>query len=147
MLMIPADRAPPYAGGIFALDVRFPDEYPRAPPEIKWATQIWHPNVNDATGETCGLRVLEERNWSPVVVLRHVLLDLETLMGEPDLEKAAEASKAVAYVENRIEYERMARKWTRGFAMERSGDRGNEYGEEKDVFGGEERGQKMAGLA
>lgn len=80
MLMIPADRAPPYAGGIFALDVRFPDEYPRAPPEIKFATQIWHPNVNDATGEICGLRVLEERNWSPVVLLRHVLLDLETLM-------------------------------------------------------------------
>jgi ubiquitin-conjugating enzyme E2 D/E len=116
MLMIPAERPTPYAGGMFAIDVQFPIEYPRAPPKLKFATRIFHPNISDA-GEISGLRVLNERNWSPVTVLQHVLLNLEALLGDPDLEECAEPSAAVAYVEDRAKYEQMARVWTRRYAM------------------------------
>ena len=35
-----------YKGGIFHVEIRIPREYPFEPPEVKFLTEIWHPNIN-----------------------------------------------------------------------------------------------------
>ena len=40
------------AGGIFKLELFLPDDYPMAPPKIRFLTKIFHPNV-DKLGRIC----------------------------------------------------------------------------------------------
>ena len=58
----------PYEGGVFFLDIRFPNDYPFKPPKIKFVTKIYHCNVN-AKGGIC-LDLLKE-NWSPALLADH----------------------------------------------------------------------------
>ena len=52
-------------GGIFKLELFLPDDYPMAPPKIRFLTKIFHPNV-DKLGRIC-LDVLKSalRELSP----------------------------------------------------------------------------------
>lgn len=36
----------PYEGGMFALELFLPDEYPMVPPKVLFRTKIYHPNVD-----------------------------------------------------------------------------------------------------
>jgi len=40
-------------GGLWKLDIRIPDNYPLAPPEIRFVTPICHPNVNFKVRSPC----------------------------------------------------------------------------------------------
>lgn len=39
----------PYEGGKFVVDIRIPADYPFRPPQMKFTTRIWHPNVSSQT--------------------------------------------------------------------------------------------------
>src|SRR4051794_18739759 len=42
----------PYEGGTFNLELKFPDNYPIKPPDVKFNTSIYHPNVSMKAGGT-----------------------------------------------------------------------------------------------
>jgi len=88
----------PYAGGIFFLDVHFPQEYPFKPPKVcanqmcfTWPrktshltplkvvfrTRIYHCNIN-SQGAIC-LDILKD-NWSPALTISKVLLSICSLL-------------------------------------------------------------------
>ena len=46
----PADS--PYHGGKFKLELFLPEEYPMAPPKVRFLTRIYHPNI-DKLGRIC----------------------------------------------------------------------------------------------
>ena len=52
----------PYEGGIFFVEIRLPDDYPFAPPKMKFRTKVWHPNISSQTGAIC-LDILKDA-WS-----------------------------------------------------------------------------------
>jgi len=43
----------PYEGGVFIVDINLPDDYPFKPPNCKFVTKVWHPNVSSQTGAIC----------------------------------------------------------------------------------------------
>jgi ubiquitin-conjugating enzyme (huntingtin interacting protein 2) len=39
----------PYEGATYVVDIKIPTEYPFRPPQMKFITKIWHPNVSSQT--------------------------------------------------------------------------------------------------
>merc|ERR1711988_1217037 len=71
----------PYEGGIFKLELFLPEDYPMAPPKVRFLTKIYHPNI-DKLGRIC-LDILKEK-WSPALQIRTVLLSIQALLSAPN---------------------------------------------------------------
>jgi len=77
----------PYFGGYFFFDIKFPNNYPEKPPEIKMLTinnkVRFNPNLYQC-GKVC-LSILGTwagPNWKPIMNIRLVLTSIVSLMGE-----------------------------------------------------------------
>src|ERR1700722_12390447 len=52
-----------YEDGIFHLDIKIPENYPFNPPQIRFKTKIYHPNVH-ISGMIC-MDILDTK-WDPI---------------------------------------------------------------------------------
>ncbi|CAG8478407.1 22011_t:CDS:10 [Cetraspora pellucida] len=71
----------PFEGGVFQLELFLPEEYPMAPPKVRFITKIYHPNI-DKLGRIC-LDILKDK-WSPALQIRTVLLSIQALLSAPN---------------------------------------------------------------
>jgi len=74
-------KGTPYEGMEFKLSLRFPTNYPFAPPTVRFETPCFHPNV-DTYGNIC-LDILKE-TWSSTYGVNTVLLSVQSLLGDPN---------------------------------------------------------------
>jgi ubiquitin-conjugating enzyme E2 D/E len=111
MIVGPEDS--PYSGGVFALHIQFPVDYPFKPPHIQFKTKIYHPNIN-ASGMIC-LDILKTQ-WSPALTVSKVLLSICSLLTDPNPKDPFVPEIARIYESDRAEYEIEAKKWTRLYA-------------------------------
>ncbi|XP_017065202.1 ubiquitin-conjugating enzyme E2 11 [Drosophila eugracilis] len=132
-----------YEGGHFRLDIRFPSSYPFRPPRIRFNTRIYHCNV-DSRGAIC-LDVLGER-WSPVMNVAKVLLSIYVLMSECNPEDPLVMCIADQYKTNRKEHDKIARHWTKLFAMTKAQNNDKEKVKEvdKDEDKDQDQGQSQS---
>ncbi|RKP38127.1 ubiquitin-conjugating enzyme/RWD-like protein [Dimargaris cristalligena] len=107
----PADS--PYDGGVFFLDINFPEDYPFKPPKIVFRTRIYHCNVN-SQGQIC-LDILKD-NWSPALTISKVLLSICSLLTDANPHDPLVASIANQYLTDRAEHDRVAKDWTKRYA-------------------------------
>jgi ubiquitin-conjugating enzyme (huntingtin interacting protein 2) len=49
----------PYEGGVFAVNIEIPKQYPFEPLKMKFDTKIWHPNVSSQTGAICLVSMID----------------------------------------------------------------------------------------
>jgi ubiquitin-conjugating enzyme E2 D/E len=105
----------PYEGGLFRLEISFPQDYPFKPPFVRFVTPVYHPNINKSGG-IC-VDILKPQNWSPVLTISKVLLSISSLLTDANPNDPLEPDVAQQYILNRLLFDTTARKWTVRYAQ------------------------------
>ncbi|PWN26242.1 putative ubiquitin-conjugating enzyme E2 [Jaminaea rosea] len=128
MIIGPADTL--YEGGFLRAELIFPPEYPLLPPELKFNTPMWHPNVY-ADGKLCisilhapgvdqyGFEDASER-WLPVHTVESILVSVISLLSAdvPNLDSPANVDAAKQVREDFAGYKKKVRRLVRQSAEE-----------------------------
>ena len=111
-------RDTPYVNGIFYLTIKFPQNYPEAPPEVCFKTPIYHVNINPKRTMRNGIRdeslghvCISTLNWwKPHYTIKEVLTNIFGLfyMANPEspygIDRAEELRNNKTLHDEKIKY-------------------------------------------
>lgn len=112
-----------YEGGFFNAIMSFPKNYPNSPPQVRFTTEMWHPNVYP-DGRVCisilhapgddpsGYELASER-WSPVHTVETILLSIISMLSTPNDESPANIDAAKEWRNSRDEFKKKVRRIVR----------------------------------
>jgi ubiquitin-conjugating enzyme E2 D/E len=90
-------------GGIFLLDITFPERYPFSPPTVTFKTKTYHPNITDNC--VC-LDILKPGKWSAALKVEKVLLSIISFLTDPNPNDPLNSNVASVYRTDKAAYER-----------------------------------------
>ncbi|KAM5300868.1 ubiquitin-conjugating enzyme E2 T isoform 1-T2 [Glossophaga mutica] len=110
----------PYDKGVFTLEVVVPERYPFEPPQIRFLTPIYHPNI-DSAGRICLdiLKLPPKGAWRPSLSIATVLASIQLLMAEPNPDDPLMADISAEFKYNKPVFLENARQWTEKHARQR----------------------------
>ncbi|KAG0172427.1 Ubiquitin-conjugating enzyme E2 T [Apophysomyces sp. BC1034] len=100
----------PYEKGLFQLEINIPQQYPFHPPQIRFKTPIYHPNI-DENGRICA-DILKQDGWKPSLNLSTTLISLSTLMACPNPDDPLDADIAKEYTLDHAGFIKKATEYT-----------------------------------
>merc|ERR1711937_1084050 len=114
-VIIAGPQSSAYENGIFKLELFLTEDYPMAPPKVRFLTKIYHPNI-DKLGRIC-LDILKDK-WSPALQIRTVLLSIQALLSAPNPDDPLDENVARLWKQNENAAISTAKDWTRIYAMQ-----------------------------
>ena len=125
-----------YKGGVFALNIKFPDDYPKHAPEVVFKTPIYHVNVNPNKStlegaEPLGHVCISTLNWwKPEYKMREVLANIFGLfyMANPESPYGLDRANELRF--HRPLYEEKVKRFTKKYANPKN--LGKEYNDTWD---------------
>ncbi|KAK6519433.1 hypothetical protein TWF281_003267 [Arthrobotrys megalospora] len=104
----------PYETGAFRITIKCTDTYPNTPPTANFKTKIWHPNVDEKTGEVCVDTL--KTSWTPKTTLRDVLEVIRSLLIHPNPSSALNSEAGLLAEEDFKAFARQAKLMTKIYA-------------------------------
>ncbi|KAE8441947.1 Ubiquitin-conjugating enzyme E2 7 [Mollisiaceae sp. DMI_Dod_QoI] len=121
--LIQGPEGTPFEGGIFPAELKFPKDYPLAPPTMRFLGEVWHPNVYPsglvcisilhAPGDDPNHYEHASERWSPIQSVEKILISVMSMLAEPNDESPANVEAAKMWREQRPEYEKRVREGCR----------------------------------
>ncbi|XP_008828540.1 ubiquitin-conjugating enzyme E2 T [Nannospalax galili] len=110
----------PYEKGVFNLEVIIPERYPFEPPQIRFLTPIYHPNI-DSGGRICldVLKLPPKGAWRPSLNIATILTSIQLLMAEPNPDDPLMADISSEFKYNKTAFLKNARQWTEKHARQK----------------------------
>lgn len=84
------------------------------PPQMKFLSHVWHPNISSQTGAIC-VDILKDE-WSPAITLTKTLQSLQALLCAPEPTDPQDAVVAKQYMEDNDSWATKAKEWTKMYA-------------------------------
>jgi len=109
-----------YEGGFFKAVLSFPEDFPQSPPEMKFITEMWHPNIY-VDGKVCisilhkpGVDELNpqekaEERWRPVLGVEQILISVVSMLNDPNCDSPANIDAAVQLRKSPEQYKQKVR--------------------------------------
>jgi len=114
LVYLEGPKETPYEGGVFRLLMKFPPDYPMSPPELRFLSGFWHPNVYD-DGKVC-ISILHppgedpmsgERpgeRWLPTQTVTTIVLSVMSMLADPNISSPANVDASVQWRKDRTNY-------------------------------------------
>ena len=115
IVIVKGPTGTPYEGGNFKLKFSFPDNYPFKPPEVKFITPIYHPNVKLDTGEIC-LDVFVS-SWVPTQNTSEIIEKIVSILQAPSTSSPLEPGIADEFTNKYNDYLNNAKDYTKKYAV------------------------------
>jgi len=113
----------PYVGGTFDLTLRLSARYPFDPPQVRFVTPVYHPNV-DSGGRICldTLKMPPKGSWVPSLNVLTLLSTIRVLLAEPNADDGLMPEITAQFKRDRGAFDDAARAWTQEHASSAARD-------------------------
>lgn len=113
-----------YEGGLFTAIMTFPQDFPNNPPDMRFETTMWHPNIYE-DGRVCisilhppGVDRFNEQEsaderWRPILGIESILVSVLSMLVDPNLSSPANIDAAVHMKNDPEGYKKKVRQLTR----------------------------------
>lgn len=105
-----------YAGGYFKCQLQFPKQYPYAPPDFRFSSPLWHPNIYPdgricisilhAPGEDVMSGEAAGERWSPAQRVESVLISILSLLDDPEISSPANVDASVMFRDDKVAFKK-----------------------------------------
>mmetsp|Transcript_90468 Transcript_90468/g.165684 ORF Transcript_90468/g.165684 Transcript_90468/m.165684 type:complete len:167 (+) Transcript_90468:92-592(+) len=113
-----------FEGGIFSAILTFPSDFPNNPPEMRFETEMWHPNIYP-DGRVC-ISILHppgtdrfneqesaDERWRPILGVHSILISVISMLVDPNLNSPANIDAAVQMKNDFDSWKKRVRQLTR----------------------------------
>lgn len=122
MIVGPPDTL--YEGGFFQAKLEFPTEFPSMPPEMKFKSEMWHPNVFP-DGKVC-ISILHppgtdkfnegetaDERWRPILGVESIIISVISMLSDPNDFSPANIDAAVMWRNDKAAFKKRVREVVR----------------------------------
>lgn len=107
----------PYEFGVFHVCISLTGiDYPSVPPRMWFHTKVYHPNIDEKGAICADFLDTGTRGWTPAYTLQHCVMCLLLLLQDPCSSDPLMPEIAYQKKFEPMNFERLARKWTRLYA-------------------------------
>lgn len=99
----PGPNTPLYKGSYFKISMKFCDQYPFRPPQVKFINKMYHPNIY-SDGNVCF--TLFSTRWKPSLNISDILIGLQQLLAQPNPNSPANCTAAGKFKKSKKAYEK-----------------------------------------
>ena len=105
---IPGPKGTPWEGGLYKINLKFPEDYPVLPPKCVFEKKLFHPNVYPS-GAVCLSIINDEEDWRAGLKVKDILLGIQDLLANPNNKSPAQKEAFESYNKESDEYRRKVR--------------------------------------